>query len=195
MPAWASGRAAGVGEAAAHAGAGCAGFTGARVVRGAAASPPGELGGQGDAVVDFRDQPGRIDVARLRRAVANVPLPRASDGRSVLAVNVSPWLRPGADTPARTARSVTPSAGAWVSTRWCLAGPTRSWPRWRRAGLPGPRSWTRSAWSPARTWPRQPPSRSARSFTECCHRHALGHPDRSAVTALPAPPDGRERSK
>lgn len=41
---------------------------------------------------------GRIDVARLRRALAGVPLPRAADGRLVLAVDVSPWLRPDADT-------------------------------------------------------------------------------------------------
>lgn len=41
---------------------------------------------------------GRIDVARLRRALAGVPLPRATDGRLVLAVDVSPWLRPDADT-------------------------------------------------------------------------------------------------
>ncbi|KPH99340.1 hypothetical protein OV450_5278 [Actinobacteria bacterium OV450] len=47
---------------------------------------------------------GRIDVARLRRALTGVPLPRAGDGRLVLvlvlvlAVDVSPWLRPDADT-------------------------------------------------------------------------------------------------
>ncbi len=41
---------------------------------------------------------GRIDVARLRRALAGVPLPRAADGRLVLAVDVSPWLRPDATT-------------------------------------------------------------------------------------------------
>lgn len=40
---------------------------------------------------------GRIDVARLRRALAGMPLPRAADGRLVLAVDVSPWLRPDAD--------------------------------------------------------------------------------------------------
>lgn len=39
-----------------------------------------------------------MDVARLRRALAGVPLPRARDGRLVLAVDVSPWLRPDADT-------------------------------------------------------------------------------------------------
>jgi hypothetical protein len=41
---------------------------------------------------------GRVDVARLRRALVSVPLPRAADGRLVLAVDVSPWLRPDADT-------------------------------------------------------------------------------------------------
>ncbi|MEU0002539.1 NF041680 family putative transposase [Streptomyces microflavus] len=41
---------------------------------------------------------GRVDVARLRRVLAGVPLPRAADGRLVLAVDVSPWLRPDAGT-------------------------------------------------------------------------------------------------
>lgn len=41
---------------------------------------------------------GRIDVARLRRALVSVPLPRAADGRIVLASDVSPWLRPDAST-------------------------------------------------------------------------------------------------
>ncbi|QCX82904.1 hypothetical protein C9F11_46785 (plasmid) [Streptomyces sp. YIM 121038] len=41
---------------------------------------------------------GRIDVARLRRALAGMPLPKAADGRIVLAADVSPWLRPGAGT-------------------------------------------------------------------------------------------------
>lgn len=40
---------------------------------------------------------GRIDVARLRRTLAGLPLPRAADGRIVLAVDVSPWLRPDAN--------------------------------------------------------------------------------------------------
>ncbi|OLZ43564.1 hypothetical protein AVW11_35205 [Streptomyces amritsarensis] len=56
---------------------------------------------------------GQIDIARLRRALVGVPLPRAADGRLVLAVDVSPWLRPDANT-CRTA----PSAGAWANTRW-----------------------------------------------------------------------------
>src|SRR6516165_8886797 len=41
---------------------------------------------------------GRIDVARLRRSLAGLPLPRAADGRLMLAVDVSSWLRPGAAT-------------------------------------------------------------------------------------------------
>ncbi|MEV0580841.1 NF041680 family putative transposase [Streptomyces sp. NPDC050392] len=41
---------------------------------------------------------GRLDVGRLRTALARLPLPRAADGRLVLAVDVSPWLRPDAGT-------------------------------------------------------------------------------------------------
>ncbi|MFD0078943.1 NF041680 family putative transposase [Streptomyces sp. NPDC127166] len=41
---------------------------------------------------------GRLDAARLRRTLAGLPLPRAADGRLVLAVDVSNWLRPDANT-------------------------------------------------------------------------------------------------
>ena len=41
---------------------------------------------------------GRIDITRLRRSLAALPLPRAADGRLMLAVDVSNWLRPGAVT-------------------------------------------------------------------------------------------------
>ena len=41
---------------------------------------------------------GRAEIGRLRRAVAGLPLPRAADGRLMLAVDVSNWLRPGAVT-------------------------------------------------------------------------------------------------
>ena len=41
---------------------------------------------------------GRIEIARLRRSLAGLPLPRAADGRLMLAVDVSNWLRPGAAT-------------------------------------------------------------------------------------------------
>ena len=44
---------------------------------------------------------GSIEIARLRRGVAGVPLPRVGE-RIVLAADVSPWLRPDAETsPAR----------------------------------------------------------------------------------------------
>jgi hypothetical protein len=41
---------------------------------------------------------GRVDIARLRNLVATQRLPKAADGRVVLAVDVSPWLRPDANT-------------------------------------------------------------------------------------------------
>jgi len=41
---------------------------------------------------------GRVDVERLRTALAAVPLPRAADGRLVLAVDITCWLRPDAQT-------------------------------------------------------------------------------------------------
>ncbi len=41
---------------------------------------------------------GRIDIGRLRWSLAGLPLPRAADGRLMLAVDVSNWLRPGAAT-------------------------------------------------------------------------------------------------
>jgi hypothetical protein len=41
---------------------------------------------------------GRMDITRLRRSLAGLPLPRAADGRLMLAVDVSSWLRPGAAT-------------------------------------------------------------------------------------------------
>ncbi|MFD0743029.1 NF041680 family putative transposase [Phytohabitans flavus] len=41
---------------------------------------------------------GDIDIARLRVTLAGLPLPRTADGRIVLAVDVSNWLRPEAVT-------------------------------------------------------------------------------------------------
>ncbi|MEU9993633.1 transposase [Streptomyces sp. NPDC048045] len=41
---------------------------------------------------------GRVDTGRLRRALAAVPLPRAADGRLVLAIDITCWLRPDAHT-------------------------------------------------------------------------------------------------
>src|ERR1039457_29393 len=55
---------------------------------------PGHRRGHG-ALYDAVNH-GRIDIGRLRRSLAGLPLPRAADGRLVLAVDVSNWLRPGA---------------------------------------------------------------------------------------------------
>ena len=41
---------------------------------------------------------GGSSITRLRRSLAGLPLPRAADGRLMLAVDVSSWLRPGAAT-------------------------------------------------------------------------------------------------
>ncbi|MDQ0765534.1 hypothetical protein QF027_008169 [Streptomyces canus] len=41
---------------------------------------------------------GRVDTDRLRRALATVPLPRAAEGRLVLAIDITCWLRPDAHT-------------------------------------------------------------------------------------------------
>ncbi|GAA2106875.1 hypothetical protein GCM10009759_45520 [Kitasatospora saccharophila] len=41
---------------------------------------------------------GWLEPARLRRTLARLPLPKAADGRIVLAVDVSNWLRPDAPT-------------------------------------------------------------------------------------------------
>lgn len=41
---------------------------------------------------------GRVDFSRMRQALAAVPLPRAADGRLVLAADLTCWLRPSAHT-------------------------------------------------------------------------------------------------
>ncbi|KPI23497.1 hypothetical protein OV320_0444 [Actinobacteria bacterium OV320] len=43
---------------------------------------------------------GNVDVPRLRQVLAGLPMPRAADGRLLLAVDVSNWLRPDAPTSA-----------------------------------------------------------------------------------------------
>ena len=108
---------------------------------------------------------GNVDVPRLRQVLAGLPMPRAADGRLVLAVDVSSWLRPDAPTSAdrlfchvygRSGRSSDQFVPGWPysfvaalesgRTSWCqlldavrLARPTTS-PR-----SPPPRS---AAWSP-----------------------------------------------
>ncbi|GAB2798888.1 hypothetical protein GCM10027091_33340 [Streptomyces daliensis] len=43
---------------------------------------------------------GSVDVPRLRQVLAGLPMPEAADGRLVLAVDISHWLRPDAPTSA-----------------------------------------------------------------------------------------------
>jgi len=80
---------------------------------------------------------GRIEVARLRRALASVPLPRTADGRLVLAVDVSPWLRPDAVTS--DARSFCHTYGRGENKHLMIPG----WPvSWIVALETGRSSWT-----------------------------------------------------
>ncbi len=51
------------------------------------------------AMYDALNQ-GGVEPERIRRSLACLPLPRATDGRLVLAVDVSPWLRSDAATSA-----------------------------------------------------------------------------------------------
>src|SRR5690242_13288501 len=53
---------------------------------------------------------GSIEIGRLRRGVAGLPLPRVGD-RIVLAADVSPWLRPDAETSPAHRRHPDPAAG------------------------------------------------------------------------------------
>jgi hypothetical protein len=57
---------------------------------------PGHRRGHG-ALYDAVNH-GQVNIAQLRRSLAALPLPRAADGRLMLAVDVSNWLRPGAAT-------------------------------------------------------------------------------------------------
>jgi hypothetical protein len=69
---------------------------------------------------DALDQ-GRIEIARLRRALTSVVLPRM-DGQIVLAVDVSPWPRPAAETSPQ--RSFCHTAGGSRGEARMVAG----WP-------------------------------------------------------------------
>jgi hypothetical protein len=80
---------------------------------------------------------GRIEVTRLRRALAGLALPRARDGRIVLGVDVSPWLRP--DAPTSPGRLFCHTYGRGRGQAQMIPG----WPYSIIAALePGRTSWT-----------------------------------------------------
>lgn len=98
---------------------------------------------------------GRIDIARFRNVIARQAIPRC-DGRIVLAIDVSHWLRPDASTSPQRMFCHTYGRGKGQA-QMIPAGPTPSLLRWNQAAAPGPRSWTSCGWDPtttAPTWPR-----------------------------------------
>ncbi len=71
------------------------------------------------------------DVARLRRALAAVPLPRSADGRLVPAADLTCWLRPSAHTsPQRILARRRHGRAGQLSLRALRRPPSA--PRWRR---------------------------------------------------------------
>src|SRR5262252_7814814 len=64
---------------------------------------------------------GRISISRLRQALDGLPRPRASDGRLMLAADVSNWLRPGAATSPERFGS---ERGRWIWTLCVTTAPS-----------------------------------------------------------------------
>lgn len=92
---------------------------------------------------------GCLDIQQLRCVLARLPLPRAADGRLVLAVDVSPWLRPDAATS--DARSFCHTYGRGANKHLMIPGWPYSWVAWNRAGTRGSLRWTPSGCGPATT--------------------------------------------
>jgi hypothetical protein len=85
---------------------------------------------------------GWLEPTRLRRALAGLPLPKAADGRIVLAVDVSNWLRPDAPTSDDRLFGHVYGRGDRKTDQFVRAGRTPSLPRWSPAAPPGSRCWT-----------------------------------------------------
>ncbi|WP_430459404.1 NF041680 family putative transposase [Rhodococcus opacus] len=80
---------------------------------------------------------GRIDFDRLRRSLSTLTLPRDHDGRIVLAVDISAWLRP--DAPTSPQRAFCHVYGRGKNAAQLIPG----WPYSFIAALePGRSSWT-----------------------------------------------------
>jgi hypothetical protein len=96
---------------------------------------------------------GRIQVERLRRELVSLPLPRDAQGRIMLAVDVSNWLRPDAATAPD--RSFCHVYGRGKSAAQMIPG----WPysfvaAWSPVAAVGPGCWTRYVWGRWTTRPR-----------------------------------------
>ena len=96
---------------------------------------------------------GRIEVGRLRRALAGLALPRWADGRIVLAVDVSPWLRP--DAPTCPQRLFCHTYGRGRGEAQMIPGwPYSWWPRSKPGARRGLRCSMRCGWLQNTTPPR-----------------------------------------
>ncbi|MGW6513678.1 transposase, partial [Streptomyces niveus] len=79
-----------------------------------------------DAMYDALNS-GNVDAPRLRQVLAGLPMPQAADGRLVLAVDVSNWLRPVGGSVALLPVSAgmaprEPSASATPAAAPCACG-------------------------------------------------------------------------
>lgn len=133
---------------------------------------------------------GRVDVARLRRALATVPLPRAADGRLVLAADLTCRLRPSAHTsPQRI--SCAKRGAPRVRPSDPVSGTQRRSDRLVFQGtlvLPHPGS-TRCSWpssvarapSPSPGWQRKRMKGQVASGVPACDDALTGHGRRAAT--------------
>ena len=107
---------------------------------------------------------GRIDIQRLRVALAGVPLPRAADGRLMLAVDITCWLRPEAHTSPQ--RVMCHTYGRGKDQAIMIPG----WPYSVIVGLePG-----RSSWTAPLDVQRLAPGDDAATVTATQLRHLIG---------------------
>jgi hypothetical protein len=96
---------------------------------------------------------GRVQIGRLRRSLAGLPFPAWADGRIRLAVDVSNWLRPDAETSPDRLFCHTYARGkgnAQMIPGW----PYSVVARWSRAAPHGRCRWTRCGWARPMTPPR-----------------------------------------
>ncbi|GGV09003.1 hypothetical protein GCM10010260_53790 [Streptomyces filipinensis] len=103
---------------------------------------------------------GNVDVPRLRQVLAGLPMPQAADGRLVLAVDVSNWLRPDAPTSRDRLFCHVYGRSGRSSDQFVPGGRTRSSPPSSQPERPGANCWTPSVSARPTTSPRSPPPRS-----------------------------------